>query len=280
MLFLCLLFLFRMIKNLSFKICLPLLGILGGISANAQCNPVSSFSENFDAYSCCAMGVVPTCWDSVLLNGASQIISTTQPASGTSQIYQNGYGAGKISIVVMPPITNINAGTHQLKVKMKANSAGYLELGYIKDNLPGTFVVLQAININNTSYNDPAAQRIFTIPTTVPDGMRLAIRNPGTSFAGHYWDDAVWEPIQNLGTHENDISSDVKVYPNPFKDIVNISDIKNVQTITINDAIGRIVKTIEKPSTTIELNELQKGVYFMTLHFKNGTEKSFKTIKN
>jgi hypothetical protein len=269
-----------MIKNLSLRICIPLLGILGGISANAQCTAVSSFSENFDAYSCCNMGVVPTCWDSVLLNGASQIISSTQPASGTSQIYQTGYGTGKISIVVMPPITNINAGTHQLKVKMKANSAGYLEFGYIKDNLPDTFVVLQPININNTSYNDAAAQRTFTVPTTVPDGMRLAIRNPGTSFAGHYWDDAVWEPIQNLGTHESDISSGIKVYPNPFNNLINISDVKDVKTVTINDAVGRVVKTIAQPETTLHVNDLQKGVYFVTLHFKNGTEKSFKVIKN
>ena len=269
-----------MIKNLYFKICLPFLGVLGGISANAQCTAVSSFSENFDAYSCCNMGVVPTCWDSVILNGASQIISSTSPASGTSQIYQTGYGTGKISIVVMPPITNISAGTHQLKVKMKANSAGYLEFGYIKENLPNTFVVLQAININNTSYNDPAAQRTFTVPTSVPSDMRLAIRNPGTSFAGHYWDDAVWEPIRNLATHENDISSEIKIYPNPFKDIINISDIKDVKTITINDAIGRVVQTIEKPTNIIQLKDLQIGIYFVTLHFKNGTEKSIKTIKN
>ncbi|WP_027379720.1 hypothetical protein [Chryseobacterium daeguense] len=158
-----------MIKNLSLTIGLPLLGMLGGISVNAQCNAVSSFSENFDAYSCCSMGVVPTCWDSVLLNGASQIISSTQPASGTSQIYQNGYGPGKISIVVMPPVSNINAGTHRLRVKMKANGAGYLEFGYIKDALPETFVVLQSITITNTSY-DATAERIFTVPTTVPDG--------------------------------------------------------------------------------------------------------------
>ncbi|KQT21568.1 hypothetical protein ASG22_15545 [Chryseobacterium sp. Leaf405] len=269
-----------MIKNLSFKIGFPLLGILGGVSLNAQCTAVSSFSENFDAYSCCSMGVVPTCWDSVLLNGASQIISSTSPASGTSQIYQTGYGTGKISIVVMPPITNISAGTHRFRVKMKANSAGYLEFGYIKDNLPDTFVMLEAININNTSYNDVASERIFTVPTSVPDGMRLAIRNPGTSFAGHYWDDAVWEPIPNLATNEISIASGVNVYPNPFNDTLKISDIKDVKSITIADAVGRVIRTIEKPSTILELNDLQKGMYFVNLHFKDGTVKSFKSLKN
>jgi len=253
----------------------------GVLFFNAQCNSVSEFSENFDAYSCCTMGVVPSCWNSIILNNASQIISSTQPASGTSQIYQFGYGTGKISIVIMPPVSNINAGTHQFRVKMKANSAGYLEFGYITDPADAsTFVVLQPINITNTSYTDSASERIFTVPTTVPSGARLAIRNPGTSFAGHYWDDAVWEQIQNLSTIENDIQSGIAVYPNPFNNILNISDIKDVKTVSVTDATGRLIKTIEKPSASIELSDLEKGVYFVTLHFKNGTNRSFKSIKN
>lgn len=271
-----------MIKNLITKKGLPVISTFCGILFfNAQCNPVSAFSENFDAYSCCTMGVVPTCWNSIRLNNASQIISSTQPASGTSQIYQFGYGTGTISIVVMPPVSNINAGTHQFRVKMKANSTGYLEFGYITDPADAnTFVVLQPININNTSYTDTAAERIFTVPTTVPSGARLAIRNPGTSFAGHYWDDAVWEQIQNLSTAENNIQSGTAVYPNPFNDVLNISETKDLKTVTVTDAAGRLIKTVEKPSTAIQLSDLEKGVYFVTLYFKNGTSKSFKSIKN
>jgi hypothetical protein len=277
-----LLFLFRMIKNLLTKKCFPIISTFCGVLFfNAQCNPVTEFSENFDAYSCCTMGVVPNCWSSIRLNNASQIISSTQPASGTSQIYQFGYGTGTISIVIMRQVSNINAGTHQFRVKMKANSAGYLEFGYITDPADAnTFVVLQPININNTSYTDSAAERIFTVPTTVPSGARLAIRNPGTSFAGHYWDDAVWEEIQNLSTNENDLHSGIAVYPNPFNDVLNISETKDLKTVTITDAAGRLIKTVEKPSTVIQLSDLEKGVYFVTLHFKNGTNKSFKSIKN
>lgn len=271
-----------MIKNLFTKTCLPIISTFCGVLLlKAQCNPVSEFSENFDAYSCCSMGVVPSCWNSIILNNASQIISSTQPASGTSQIYQFGYGSGKVSIVIMPQVSNINAGTHRLRVKMKANSAGYLEFGYMTDPADAnTFVVLQPITITNTSYTDSAAERIFTVPSSVPAGARLAIRNPGTSFAGHYWDDAVWEQIQNLSTNENDIQSETIAYPNPFNDVLNISDVKNLKTISIMDASGRLIRIIEKPSVAIQLSDLGKGVYFVNLYFKNGTIKSFKSIKN
>lgn len=166
------------------------------IAPTNDCQPLTYLYENFDTLSCCAMGVVPTCWDSILLGGASQIISSTQPASGTSQIYQNGYGAGKISIVVLPQFSNVNAGTHQFRFKVKANSTGALDFGYITDiNNADTFVIIESLTINNTGYNSDDAERTFAVPATVPANARLALRNPGTTWAGIYWDDVYWEPI-------------------------------------------------------------------------------------
>ncbi|MFP3592717.1 T9SS type A sorting domain-containing protein [Chryseobacterium sp. SIMBA_038] len=257
---------------------LPLIGFLCTSFVSAQCNALDSFSENFDTYAS-PNSIVPSCWERIALNGASQIISSTQPASGTSQIYQFGYGTGKVSLVILPKLTNVNKGTHRFRFKVKANSAGFLEFGYMTDPADAsTFVVLENITITNTTY-DSSSERIFTVPTSVPSTARLAVRNPGTSFAGHYWDDAVWEPIStNLGTHET-VLNKVKTYPNPFHDIINISDIKDVQTITISDAVGRLIKTIQKPTATLQLGDLDSGIYFITLQYKDGKNTSFKAIK-
>src|SRR5690606_30847224 len=170
------------------------------VNTATPCTAVSSFYEDFDAPSltCCNMGVVPDCWNSIsTAAGANQIISTTSPASGTNNIYQFGYGANLQSIVVMPEVNNINAGTHQFRFKLRANSGpGDLDFGYITDiTNASTFVIIQPSNVTNSSYTDPTAERILTVPTTVPLNARLAIRNPGTSWAGFYWDDASWEPI-------------------------------------------------------------------------------------
>ncbi|KMQ67567.1 hypothetical protein ACM39_11895 [Chryseobacterium sp. FH2] len=268
-----------MVKNLSFKIYLPLIGIFFGNSVNAQCNIVDSFSENFDTYTA-PESIVPTCWDRIALNGASQIISSTSPASGTGQIYQFGYGSGKTSIVIFPKLSNVNAGTHHFKFKAKANSGGgFLEFGYITDiSDASTFVVLKQVIITNSTY-DSTAEKTITVPTTIPADVRLGIRNNGATFAGYYWDDAVWEPIPNLGTHEAIDLSTVKVYPNPVQDILNISDVRDVKSITITDAVGRMVKFIEKPSTVLQVNDLEKGIYFVALHYKNGSNTSTKIIK-
>lgn len=259
-------------------------GLLGAAvffssSLNAQCTPVSEFSENFDALSCCSMGVVPPCWNSILTQNGNQIISHTSPASGTSNVYQTGYG--KTSIVVMPPLTNINAGTHHFKFKARVSAgsgAGLLDFGYITDiNDMSTFVILQSITIANGTY-DNTSERILDVPATVPSTARLAIRNPGTTWAGHYWDDAVWENKSNLAVHDTKLTEN-KVFPNPFTSVINISDADKIRNIMITDVSGRLLKKIENPSSQIAAGDLKSGIYFLTLQFKDGRSQSVKAVK-
>lgn len=213
------------------------------INATNPCAPVSSFYENFDAptLTCCNMGVVPECWNSISTAvGANQIISTTSPASGTNNIYQTGYGTGKISIVVMRAVNNINAGTHQFRFKVRANSGpGNLDFGYITDvNDATTFVTIQAMSISNSTYSDPAAERIFTVPATVPSNARLAIRNPGTSWAGFYWDDVYWEPVTTTAiqsvavTTQNNVPATINTNGGTLQAVATVLPLTASQAVT------------------------------------------------
>lgn len=83
-----------------------------------------------------------------------------------------------------------------------------------------------------------------------------------------------------LGTSE--IASNgkgIKVYPNPFVDVLNISDISKVKSISITDVAGRLVNTIENPSTVLQLGNLKQGMYLVTLNMKDGSKQTIKVIK-
>lgn len=83
-----------------------------------------------------------------------------------------------------------------------------------------------------------------------------------------------------LATHETlNNKKDITVSPNPFNDVLNISDISKVKSITVIDALGKLVKTIEKPSSQLYLNDLKTGLYLVTLKMTDGTTKTIKTIK-
>lgn len=83
-----------------------------------------------------------------------------------------------------------------------------------------------------------------------------------------------------LGTSEVAASKNtIKVYPNPFADVLNISDVSKVKSISIIDLSGRIVKTIDNPSSSLQLGDLKEGMYLVTLHMKDGSKQTIKAIK-
>lgn len=72
--------------------------------------------------------------------------------------------------------------------------------------------------------------------------------------------------------------AEVSVYPNPFKDILKISDTKGVKSIMVSDVSGRQLKTL-KASNELNLSDLGSGLYLITLQMEDGTTKAIKAIK-
>ena len=70
----------------------------------------------------------------------------------------------------------------------------------------------------------------------------------------------------------------VSVYPNPFTDVLNISDVKGVKSISVNDISGREVKTLA-PAAEINLSSLKAGLYIVNLKMEDESVKTFKAIK-
>jgi hypothetical protein len=83
-----------------------------------------------------------------------------------------------------------------------------------------------------------------------------------------------------LSTNETTKKIDkLKVSPNPFSDFITISDISDVKSISVIDISGRLVKKIEKVSSSIYLGDLKEGVYLISLKLNDGTTKTIKAIK-
>lgn len=70
----------------------------------------------------------------------------------------------------------------------------------------------------------------------------------------------------------------ISVYPNPFTDVLKISDVKNVKSVSVNDISGRQVKTLA-PSAELNLSSLKAGLYIVNLNMEDGSVKTFKAIK-
>jgi len=71
----------------------------------------------------------------------------------------------------------------------------------------------------------------------------------------------------------------IKIYPNPVNDIVNISDISKVKNISIFDFAGRLVRSFDKPASDVNIKELQSGMYTLILNMNNGSKQTIKINK-
>ncbi|MDH6250839.1 hypothetical protein M2347_000566 [Chryseobacterium sp. H1D6B] len=94
-----------------------------------------------------------------------------------------------------------------------------------------------------------------------------------------YIDNFTVESIQ-LGTSEiNGSKKTVSIHPNPFKDVLSISDTREMKSVVVTDVSGRVLKTIENPAKEINLSMLNSGLYLLTIQFKDGSSSAVKAIK-
>jgi hypothetical protein len=91
---------------------------------------------------------------------------------------------------------------------------------------------------------------------------------------------SVYDSSIVLATSEvSGAKNEIKAYPNPFADVLNISDISKVKSVSVVDAAGRLIKTIENPSSTLHLGDLKQGMYLVVLNMKDGSKQTIKAIK-
>ncbi len=140
----------------------------GPLNFKTACGAMTEMFENFDSYD--TGSIVPDCWERMVpaTSAGSQTISSTSPASGTRNIYQyTGTNSNSI-IVALPEFSNINAGTHWLKLQARVSSGtGSLLVGYVTDVTDyDSFTLIENLNITNNSYG-PNSEYTVVVPNTV-----------------------------------------------------------------------------------------------------------------
>lgn len=77
---------------------------------------------------------------------------------------------------------------------------------------------------------------------------------------------------------------DIKIYPNPSKGLITLSNIQNIdlETISVYNILGSLMKRFETLSTSnqqvLNLNDLNKGIYVIIIATSDGQSKTQKLI--
>ncbi|CAD7812705.1 hypothetical protein CHRY9390_02551 [Chryseobacterium aquaeductus] len=250
-------------------------------SFTTLCVGISSLSENFDTTSSSG-NVLPNCWSKLVTGTSSNAyVQASTVMSAPNNLYIYGSSSTEPVIVKLPNISNLNTGNYAIKFKGRANFTvgGKIDVGYMTDPAnAATFVTLGTYTTTSTTTVD----NYYLAITGVPAGVTtLALRNAGVPANSVLIDDVMYDLATTLSTNNvaSPMKENIKAYPNPFTDVLNISDVKNVKTISIVDIAGRLVKTIEKPSSALQLRDLNSGMYMVILNMNDGSRQTIKAIK-
>jgi len=149
--------------------------------------------------------------------------------------------------------------------------------------------------MNRTTTVSSSNIATFTGNITVPSGVSVGQKRMRIkyNFCGTVIHNALSTPCSDVGNGQaedytidyrqylavNDINkAGISVYPNPFTDVLNISDVKGVKSVSVNDISGREVKSLA-PAAELNLSSLKTGLYIVNLKMEDGSVKTFKAIK-
>ncbi|BAP33201.1 Por secretion system C-terminal sorting domain containing protein [Chryseobacterium sp. StRB126] len=188
---------------------------------------------------------------------------------------------------------NLSAGSYKVKFKYgvtqyyNADSSGMDSddvVHFLVSNDGGTtWMILQTWDTNNAPSNT-SNEYTFDLANFVSANTVFAFYGSTGSQDedldyNFYVEDFTVENAQLSTSEVNRQVKKASVHPNPFKDILYISDTRDVKSVAITDTSGRVVKTIEGSVKELDLSRLNSGLYFVTLYFKDGSQSTVKTIK-
>ncbi|MBS4013813.1 MAG: M6 family metalloprotease domain-containing protein [Bacteroidetes bacterium] len=108
-------------------------------------------------------------------------------------------------------------------------------------------------------------------PNTTYYVRAFAVNSQGTSYGAQKWFTTAED---NTSIADNDDKKNIEVFPNPAKDIVNITSRNNIIDIKVFDIFGNLVYSASKDGSSddhqINISDFAAGIYFVQLRNVDG----------
>lgn len=159
------------------------------------CDGVTDWQENFDLLTVSGTTTLPLCWSRQGSTGNSYVTTGgAAPGSAPNRYYLNT-STTTTANAILPPFSNLAAGTHRLKFKAYATVAGrQVRIGYVTNPTDiATFTLIQTVSLPGTAA--ASATEFTIIPGALPanaTNLVLQIGDPSVTITSYY-DDFKWE---------------------------------------------------------------------------------------
>lgn len=244
---------------------------------NTACATVNiPYTQDFSS---AIVPALPNC-TSAVNNGTGNIWETSNSGiNGNSLRYGYSFTDPADTWFFTPGMSMTAGNTYYIGYKYAGTSydeSMKVAIGTTPDAASMTTVINDYPSITGNAVNNVVDQ-MFT--PTVSGVYYLGFQAYSAADQNALYVDDITVTATPLSTREISVKENLlTVAPNPFKDIIRISDVKDVVSISIVDLSGRLVKTV-KPAREINLGDLKTGMYLINLKMKDGSVQTVKAIK-
>lgn len=257
---------------------------IGPVSFTTDCIPVTTFFENFDSLPTYPSLLLPPCWNTII-RGTGGVESLIYLASGGKvrslpnylQLMTNYNCPVTADIITIgPKVSNLKEGV----LTFYAAGNKVIQVGTLNNRSQNAvFTPFVEFQLTGEGTNFPMRTVDFSNYTGTDEyiGFRLKLdavyaSNPYVSI-----DDVTWQPT--LKKDNFDISQ-FAYFPNPVKDVLNISYADSINTVTICNLLGQEVQVekINDRTTKVDMSNLANGPYLVRVSFDSFV-KTIKVIK-
>lgn len=243
------------------SLCALAIGLVS-FNANSQCTAVATFNEDFSTFTT----FPENCWTGNLPSYPTTSITSTQ----TLQLYSGNQPTDVI--VVSPEVSTID-GQHKLvfDIISVTNPTTTVEIGTMIDN--ADFSTFSSIGTPFTPVVGSYSTAV--IPATAGHKyVAIKFIHGGGHGKVLELDNIKWTTSANVSKFD---TNKVTVYPNPTSGIFNIDSELNIAQIEVFNSIGQ--KVLTTTNKEINLQNAANGLYFVTVTTNEGTQGTYKLIK-
>lgn len=193
-------------------------------------------------------------------------------------IWQKALGGGGVDRA--SDIISVNGGGYVITGWAEASSGNHGGRDYwvIKIDESGDLIWQKTLG---GSANDDA----YSVSQALDGGYFISgvtFSNDGDVIGNHgqadYWVVKL-DMDSSLGISESQENTNIKIYPNPARDLVQISSKEIIKSLEVFDLSGKQVTIKNHPENEISLASFPKGIYTMKIILENGKTETRKIVK-
>ena len=205
------------------------------------------------------------------MNGGTTIIENFNG----SDWRKNQSSISKINFKINAPTVNPLVLKFDLKQTFNTNNNESLFRVVINGNQVGNIIM------PTTNNSDSYLTHEFDLSAYRNNDVYISLQHIGKSGSGT-GDNAIIDNIEitNFLSSEEFNFKNLKVYPNPTKDLINIHNFDVINSYEITNISGQAIekKTIEMNDFQINIDKLPTGIYLLKLNLENNS-KTVKIVK-